>query len=392
MDEKQVKKNIKLYLIFEALREPLFWGPIIILYIQRVSGMSLSEVYFMESVVILLQLLLEVPSGALADLIGKKRTIVIGSFLLFADTVVFSLASNRLMIWSADILWSIGFALCSGADSAFLYDTLLSARREKEFNKIHGKANSLRLAAIAICSLGVGFLAEVHIRLPILVCLPFLLVSFGAVLCFVEPVRLNMYGAREHLELMKKGIVFVATHKRVLWVVAFAVMITGVSKLWFFTYNPYFELVELPLGHFGVMFFFMNVIASGSSKWGWQVERAVGRLGVIVLMIFCVSFPIIFMGVKVFQAAVLMTLFQNVARGYFNPFSLQFLNEHLNSESRATVISVKSAIVGGVEFLGLAFFGVLLGLFPLPLCLVGLGTAALLSGIILVFCYLELFR
>ncbi|HPN81500.1 MAG TPA: hypothetical protein PK412_03070, partial [bacterium] len=79
MDIKQANRNVVLYYFFQLLREPLFWGPILISYIRHVSQMSLSEIYIMEATCLIGIMLLEIPSGALADLLGRRRTIFIGS-------------------------------------------------------------------------------------------------------------------------------------------------------------------------------------------------------------------------------------------------------------------------------------------------------------------------
>ncbi len=58
--------------------------------------MSLSEIYLMEAVVVGEIVLLEIPSGALADLIGRKKTILLGQFLIFLSAVLFALIDSPL--------------------------------------------------------------------------------------------------------------------------------------------------------------------------------------------------------------------------------------------------------------------------------------------------------
>lgn len=393
MTKEQAERNIKLYYWFRLLDEPLFWGPILITFISKVSGMSLSQIYIMESICIIALFLLEVPSGALADLIGRKKTIFFGSCLLFVDITIFASAVNPFMIWFANLVWVTGFSLISGAETSLLFDTLKFLGREKEFKKIEGRAISYRLMLIAICSIAVGYLAGVHIRLPVYLSACFKFVFCVVVYFFVEPPRgiNNKYNWRNHLKLMKVSFLFVANHREIKWIIGFVVLIAVASKIWFFTYNPYFELVELPIIYFGWLFFLLNVVASICSYFSDWLAKKLGDLGSIILIILVIGVPIFIMGNQVTTVAVFLILMQNIARGHLAPFMGHFLHQYLDSENRATVISIKSAAVAIAECMGLGMFGWALNLYSLPTCLQALGISVLVLGLVLVFWYLRIF-
>ena len=393
MNTKQAERNVRLYYWFRLLDEPLFWGPILITFISRVSGMSLSDIYFMESICIIGLFLLEIPSGALADLIGRKKTIFFGSLFLLADIILFASASAPWMIWTANLIWVVGFSLISGAETSLLFDTLKFLGRENEFKKIEGRAIAYRLFLIALCSIGVGYLAEVNIRLPVYLSAFFKM--FFCLVCylFVEPPFSGQgkYNWRKHLEMMKISVLFVANHQKVKWIIAFTVLVGVISKIWFFTYNPYFELVELPLKYFGWIFCGLNLVAATSSWFSDWLSKKLGDLGSIILIVIVIAIPIILMGSFVSQTMVFLVILQNIARGHLTPFVGHFLHQYLDSENRATVVSIKSAVSSFGQFVGLGIFGWLLGIFSLPTCLIFLGITMLIGGLVLLFSYQKLF-
>ncbi|HLD28510.1 MAG TPA: MFS transporter, partial [Patescibacteria group bacterium] len=373
--------------------EPLFWGPILITFISRVSGMSLSQIYVMESICVVGLFLLEIPSGALADLIGRRKTILIGSCLLFCDIMVFASAINPAMIWIANLIWVCGFSLISGADSALLYDTLKVLGRESEFKKIEGRAISYRLFLLAGCAITVGYLASINIRLPVYLSAGFKLLFVVVIYFFIEPpmTRQGRYNWREHLGLMKISILFVANHKNIKWIISFVVIIGVASKIWFFSYNPYFELVDLPLIYFGWLFCGLNIIAAISSFFSDWIARKIGDLGSIILILAVIGIPILLMGSYVAKIMVLLVLMQNIARGHLTPFIGHFLNQYLDSENRATVISIKSAVVSLGQFVMLGLFGWSLKLYNLPSCLQILGVFTLALSLVLIVSYWRIF-
>ena len=189
METAKLQRNIRLYYFFEIFSEPLFWGAILIYYLKQVSDMSLSELYQMESICLIVFIFWEVPSGALADLLGYRKTIFTGRSILFIHSVVFAFANSLLLVWTGNLLWAIGQPLVSGADSALIYDTLKALGREKEFKKITGRAKSYRFLVLALSALATGFLTEVHLRLGPWLSLIFLILNLVACWLFIEPPR-----------------------------------------------------------------------------------------------------------------------------------------------------------------------------------------------------------
>ena len=140
METRLLERNIKLYQAFQAFVEPIFWGPILILFLNKAAKMTLPEIFFMESIVVAAQIFLQLPTGTIADLIGRKKTMFIGSLFFVADNLFFASANCPWLAWTGNILWVIGFSLVSGADSALLFDSLRILGRENEYKKIQGKS------------------------------------------------------------------------------------------------------------------------------------------------------------------------------------------------------------------------------------------------------------
>lgn len=391
MRNVSLKQTIRLYRLFWMFKEPFFWAPIIITYINHVGGMSIPEIYIMEAVVVIGLVVLEIPTGALADLVGRRRVLHWGATMNLANVIFLAFASNPLMIWVSNIFWMIGLALISGADSAFLYDALKREGREAEYKKISGKAMGDMFIRAAIGSLFAGFLYDVHPRLPIVLSAPFVAVSSFAAFFFPEADRREPYSMKAQLHIMKESVITVFSKARLLWITGFTMFICVIGKLWFFTYNPYYEHVGLEVKWYGAVFFAMNVVAWIVSRNAHALEERLGERGSCIAMALATSVPIIVMGAFAALPFVVMTLAQNFVRGYERPFLEHFLHRHVGSENRATVLSVRSALVGLASSVGLWIFGVVLGLVDLPHALMLLGAFALFWGAMLILIYKRIF-
>jgi len=394
MTKAQAERNILLYYWYQIFKEPLFWGAILITFITGVSGMTLAQIYFCESVCVIGIVILDSPFGALADLIGRRNTMHIGICIWSFKLIIFASAVNPLMIWIANLLWVLGASLISGADTAMLADTLKALGRESEFQKIEGRSNAYRLAIVAICSISTGYLAEIHLRFPAYLSIPFTLIACLAVFFMIEPpvIAERTKNRHEYFRLLKSSAIFVYHHSEIKWIIAFTTLIAVVSKVWFFTYNPYFELVQLPLAYFGWIFCLLNIVAAVCSHEAVRLTKYLGEFGGVIMMIILIALPIWLMGFYVGQICVLLVLMQNVVRGYMAPFLGAMMHRHLDSENRATVSSLKSTVNNIGQFIVLAVFGLALNVWTLPYCLQILGIGTAVIGMCLIASFRKSFK
>lgn len=393
MNERECKHNVFLYQLYVIFNEPLFWGPILIISLQKLAGMSLSEIYYMEAVVLCICVLLDIPSGALADVIGKKRTIIVGRIFLFGSMLFFVTMKNPLEAWIGNILWAIGYTLQSGADTSLLYETLKERGREDEYKKVQGKAVGARLVLVAFCSLAFGFLAEIDLRLPLFLCVPFVLIPLVAACFWKEPIQSQTYSLCKQVETLSEGISFVFRSVAVRWMVGFAALIMSTSKVWFFTYNPYFELVGVPIAHFGTIFFLLNIVAWLSSHYAYKIEQVLGEKNCILMTVLCVGGPIILMALIPIYPFAYLVVVQNIVRGFMRPFYEDYIHNHVstteNGNIRATVMSAQTTVANLTAIAGLAGFGLLTGHLSLLHSLLILGSICLALGLLSYWLYLH---
>lgn len=393
MNSQEVEKNIRLYKWFIVLVQPLFWAPTIILYIQNVGKMDLPSIYFMEAIVLAGCILItEIPSGALADIIGRKKTLFLASILMLIGVIWTSFIRSPIDVWISNVFCMIAFSVIHGADSSLLFDSLKQVNREKEFIKIRGQAMGNIYLTVAFCSLLAGFLSEINIRIPFILSIPGILISCFLALKFKEPIIAQKYSFKKQNNLIKLSILLVANNKKIKWIISFSILILVSSKIWFFTYNPYFEEVELSLFYYGIIFFLLNIIAWFFSKNAhFFAEKVNERLCATTIVLF-IGLPIFLMGSFISKIMVSMVFFQNIVRGFLSPFLEEMLNQHLTQEKRATVFSIKSVAVGIGQIIGLYSFGIILNFWSLGRSLQILGILVLFFGFLLIIKYKKIFK
>ena len=158
---------LKMYLL-KAVLWFMVAMPIIVLFFQE-HGLTLTEVMILQSIYSFSVALFEIPSGFIADVFGRKRTIVLSTIFTFIGFLVFSFFGGFYAFAIAQVLVGIGGSLMSGSDSAIIYDTLLETNSKTTYTKIEGRTYAIGNFSEAFAGILGGFLAVGSIYMPIYV-------------------------------------------------------------------------------------------------------------------------------------------------------------------------------------------------------------------------------
>lgn len=147
-------KKQKIFLsLHEALRGFRVAGTIwVVLLLAR--GFSLADVGLVEAVFHTVSFLCEVPSGMLADLLGRRRTLIAAGLTTALAGAVMAVSTSLPGICLAMGLEALGFNLGSGTLEAITYDSLVQAGDPADYAKWDGRQYACYAAAQALAGLG----------------------------------------------------------------------------------------------------------------------------------------------------------------------------------------------------------------------------------------------
>ena len=128
--------------------------------VLRQLGLSLFEVGLAMAAYSLTTVILEVPSGALADLWGRKKTYLLGTLSDVAAAVLFLSFSGLGMVVVAASLKGAGRAFASGSLEALAVETIRRDEPEFDLNRFFSRVGMTVPAGLALTSLLGGFLPE----------------------------------------------------------------------------------------------------------------------------------------------------------------------------------------------------------------------------------------
>lgn len=387
--EYYLQRNIWLLIAMKSLRGLMLFMPTVVLFFQE-NGLSMTEVFLLQTFFSIAIVTIEIPSGYFADRYGRKHAIVIGSFLACVSFGIYAISYDFWSILLAEILLGIGFAFTSGADSALLYDSLAYTGNKSSYRRKESHMQAAYTLAEAVGSVIGGYLALVSLRVP--------LIAQALVTVFVIPLALMLREAKrsddstEHkLWTMRTAILEALYHNAfVRRLILFQAVITaaGLIVVWF--RQSYFEALELPLALYGYVWAALMIavtignaasdsVARFMGAWGsYAIVVALGAGGFLLLMSPSVLAIMVALG-----ALALM-------RGLANPIITTEIQHAAPAQLRATILST-SSFVGRALFAALGpLAGWLSDAYSLEVAVMATGIVFLTSTlIILAFMYLS---
>ncbi|SCY00614.1 MFS transporter [Alkaliphilus peptidifermentans] len=353
-----LERNIKTYYFYSTFTELLILGPIIVLYLIS-KGLSFTEIMLLQSIAAFAVVLFEVPTGAIADRYSRKLSVIIGLALWVVSLTMYIVGSSFLTFAIAEVIFSIGICFKSGADNAIIYDSLKLLRKESEYQRIEGAARSLALYAQAIGSVIAGFVYEKNIYLPLMISIGFVILTIFITIFFKEPPIHNKKNTRvKYLKQIIESGKYVLTHEKLKAIVLFSMVFFAFYRTGFWFFQPYMESVNIPVKYFGVIFMIFNFVAAFASKQSHVfMEKTKPRTLVSMALLLIVSF--ILLGLIKMWIGVAAILLQQAARGFYRPIITKYLNKHIPTDKRATILSFHSLGTNIAAAITLPLMGIL---------------------------------
>jgi len=335
-------RNFRLFLLYRVLTRLLLFAPYIQLFITGVRGLSQAQYGLLQGLYYLVVVAAEVPSGVLADRFGRKTILVLGALINGLGCFLFAVAHDLPAFALGELLFGLGTAFVSGADSALLYDSLAAEQKEAHYPRAEGAAQASWLFATVV-AYPLSDRVLVVDGNPVLaywIAGGLSLLGAGVGLLFTEPPRGERQSAKE---ITFGAIRDVAKVPGVLRVILYSIgvfaLLRGAVVLFF---HPVLEAQGIPPDLYGTILAAMNlagaVAALRAHRWISRGERRVVLLvpGALLLMFLLLS-------LARFPAAAGLFLVQGAAFGLYPPLTRFLLNRRVPSaRRRATILSIDS--------------------------------------------------
>lgn len=281
--------NVKKYYTFNFFNSLEFFAPVIVLFWQS-KGLNFSQIMILQSIYAVGVIVLELPTGALADYLGKRISLILGSLFFTAGFFIYGISSDFWQFVVGELTIGIGSALISGADSAFLHESLKAVERGSEYKKTEGRVRGITSISRAVGKIIGGLLGSISLSYTLIATAASTFFAFLTSLSFSE-TKENLPRAEKtaYLEIIKQSLSIATKRKIVLWLVLFFASFNALiwSTNWFS--QPYLQMLNVPVVYFGVIFACFNIISAIGSAKIEQFEQIAKRPFILMAIVAIVS-------------------------------------------------------------------------------------------------------
>lgn len=379
----RLEGNLKRFIVFRLFYTARFYYPIFtVLFLD--FGLTLEQFALLNTVWALTIVGAEVPSGALADIVGRKRLIVFAALLMVSEMALIAFApiaqqgaASSLVFWlflGNRVCSGLSEAAASGADEALAYDSLKALGREEEWAVFLEKLTRVVSIGFFVSMILGGLvydaavvnrvidtlvpgssLAETSvIRLPVIFTLLSSLVVLVAALGFYDLDKARLAAGREQeqalplstklaqpfIQIMQAAR-WTVGHRFVLFVILAALVLDSVARQFVVLASEYYRIIDIPVSLFGFIGAGISLVSIVNARLSRRLvmnKTPLTNLCVIALILLTglagASLALPKVGL-LFAVAVFGVL------GMVQFQSSYYLNRMVDSKLRATVLSFR---------------------------------------------------
>lgn len=348
------RKNVHLLSIFNFLIGFSLFAPLAIIYFSHVSGSyTLGASVF--GITMLASAIFEVPTGIWSDKVGRKQTIVFGSWARVLAFIFYAIGMSYWWLVAGAILEGLSRAFYSGNNDAFLYDTLADNKLENEFHEYQGKVSSTEQLAAGIAGLIGGIIANFSFTYLMWFSVISQIIMLYVSYLFVEPLSRSLKDVNIYAHMKEAFRLFV--HNKKLRLLSLASMLGySISEVkWEFT--AAFTATVWPLWAIGISRMIPNFGASLSFFFSGKLIRKFKAETILlfdntigkVISLIAYGFPTVF--------SPILAIIPSLTYGAGSVAETTLMQKEFSDHQRATMGSLNS--LGGS--IGFAFMSVVLG-------------------------------
>lgn len=353
------------------------------------AGLRTDQVFAVYAFLTAGTVLFEIPTGAVADVKGRRTSYLIGAVSLAASTLAywFLWQSGAGFIWFAlaTFLFGIAFTFFSGATEAWLVDALAATGFDGEIESVFAKNQVVLGAAMLVGTLSGGLLAQLtNLGVPYLLRAGLLVATVVLAYRSMHDLGFTPHDGGSFVQSIRQttraSIDLGLRVAPIRWMTIAGAFLFAVIGFVFYGMQPYLLELYGDESAFVVASIAATIVAGaqilGGISSGFVRRHFSTRTGLILAASVVGATGVIAIGFsRNFYVVIALLTFWSMAIAVIFPVRQAYLNAQIDSQNRATVLSVDSLVTSSGGIVAQPTLGRIAGSS-------GFGTAFVAAGIV----------
>ncbi len=386
---KSIESNIWKFYIARFVGRFEFIAAILVLFLLS-NNLTMTQVMILQSFFTIIIFAMELPSGVIADLFGLKKTLILSQLSIVVGLVLYAFFSSFATFMIAEFFMALGWALNSGADSAFIYNTLKELKQELTFEKIMGRLNFLTVLAVGLSALLGGYLASITgYRNLFFIGGTMYFIGFLVLLSLKEPTKQVQDESKHYIKHLKEGLNLTKNNRELKKYIIYYSILSAFTFILLFFIQPYLEIKGLSLTMIGICvggyFLFEAAGYLFTEKVSSWIKNK--KLLLFILILIAISFLLLNMvSVVIGLALIFFIMFLSAIKEVVIDYEVNKLS---TNKHRATILSIKNMFKNLVYVLIAPLLGYWTDKFTLEKAFLMMGIILMIFSIYIYFLFKE---
>jgi hypothetical protein len=320
--------------------------PIWILFGTNELGLSLTLTTALFMTIWLGSSILELPTGALADRLGRKRMFLIGAALLASYPLVYALEAPIFVIFAVSMVAALGSALRSGTLIPLTHDTYKKeGRSDKEYHAFLSTEKTLTFLARAVSGVAGGLLYAMDPHAPYIAMFVVYAAIFAAGLFIVDISARSELSQAKHIGQALRSM---ARSQPVVMILGCFIIFGLVTEAIWTAFQPFFERDGISVEVIGAIFSVLALVSALGAYCSRFIMRRVGILRIELLMAALASVTALLLVTPSTLLHVLSVVPIAFAFGLSGPPLIATIQRYVVKKFHSTALSVVGLLQYGV--------------------------------------------
>ena len=317
-------------------------GAYYVLFLRDI-GLSFSQIALLNTVYMIMHILIEYPSGVMADKYGRKLTFVLGITLHAVYYTGVGLSRTYIPIAAAYAIGGTGMAFISGTLMAWMVDEVTKEKGSDHIKFVFGRSPIFTGVAGALSGIIASLVVGYGLNVPFLAA-----GGVGFVTALLAVVLMNEnYGSvhKAYNVIFISGIKQFFSNPYLLMLTALSILFHFCIGIFMLTWQVVLTDQGVPNQLIGFMFVAMFLAMSAGGVIASRLFRRIDKIS--VLKVAALGSIVCFLGIGVFNywwVSLLCFIGIEIIMALWGAALSTWLNEHIPSEIRATLLSAYSTI------------------------------------------------
>lgn len=376
-----LKSNIWKFYFIKALGIR-FIAPIRILYLLA-FGLSFAQIGMMELAAAFVIVVLEIPTGIFADIVGRKASRMIAYILSIAAFFCLSFGSTAAVFIFGWALSGAADAFESGAQDAIIFDTLKDLDRENDYLTLKSRFLLISTISTIVGSLAGAALYTINRRLPWYLITVTIILSASIFSTLKEPTRQSQNKKlADQIKIFKDSFIASISSLDVRRLIGIGIILA--LPMYVFTTllnQPYLISRGFSIQSLGFVFAFITGISGLVASFTNIIESKLKKRYSFLLIFTSMSALLVSLGLVKNSLVLALIVIFYIIDNYKNIIIDNYINLEISSDSRATILSVQSFVNNISISILFVFVGYFVDIFSIDIVLISMG---MLIGVSLV--------